>query len=133
MNDEKYEEALEFVYEKGEASISMIQRRFRIGYNRAARIVERMEREGVVGPVHGDQAEGSAEKEGIGRGLHDQGRRIEIMNVTGKCVKVFLGVCALLWLAPAFGHADTLDSSRRRTVRSIPWRPAFNSGYPCQP
>jgi DNA segregation ATPase FtsK/SpoIIIE, S-DNA-T family len=53
LNDEKYEEALEFVYEKGEASISMIQRRFRIGYNRAARIVERMEREGVVGPSTG--------------------------------------------------------------------------------
>ena len=53
MNDEKYEEALSFVYEKGEASISMIQRRFRIGYNRAARIVERMEREGVVGPSDG--------------------------------------------------------------------------------
>ena len=53
MNDEKYEEALEFVHEKGEASISMIQRRFRIGYNRAARIVERMEREGVVGPSTG--------------------------------------------------------------------------------
>ena len=53
MNDEKYEEAMEFVYEKGEASISMVQRRFRIGYNRAARIVERMEREGVVGPSTG--------------------------------------------------------------------------------
>jgi DNA segregation ATPase FtsK/SpoIIIE, S-DNA-T family len=53
MNDEKYEEAIEFVYEKGEASISMIQRRFRIGYNRAARIVERMEKEGVVGPSTG--------------------------------------------------------------------------------
>ncbi|MGD0231135.1 MAG: DNA translocase FtsK 4TM domain-containing protein [Syntrophorhabdales bacterium] len=53
MNDEKYEEALKFVSEKGEASISMIQRRFRIGYNRAARMVERMEREGVVGPSTG--------------------------------------------------------------------------------
>jgi len=53
MNDEKYEEAIGFVHEKGEASISMIQRRFRIGYNRAARIVERMEREGVVGPSTG--------------------------------------------------------------------------------
>jgi S-DNA-T family DNA segregation ATPase FtsK/SpoIIIE len=53
MNDEKYEEAIEFVHDKGEASISMIQRRFRIGYNRAARIVERMEREGVVGPSTG--------------------------------------------------------------------------------
>jgi len=53
MSDEKYEEALRFVYDRGEASISMIQRRFRIGYNRAARMVERMEREGVVGPSSG--------------------------------------------------------------------------------
>jgi len=53
MNDEKYQEAVEFVMTKGEASISMVQRRFRIGYNRAARIIERMEREGVVGPSDG--------------------------------------------------------------------------------
>jgi len=53
MNDEKYEEAVRFVSEKGEASISMIQRRFRIGYNRSARMVERMEREGLVGPSTG--------------------------------------------------------------------------------
>ncbi|MBA4391214.1 MAG: cell division protein FtsK [Syntrophus sp. (in: bacteria)] len=53
MDDEKYQEAVEFVMSKGEASISMVQRRFRIGYNRAARIVERMERGGVVGPSDG--------------------------------------------------------------------------------
>jgi S-DNA-T family DNA segregation ATPase FtsK/SpoIIIE len=53
MSDEKYEEAVKFVSEKGEASISMIQRRFRIGYNRSARMVERMEREGLVGPSTG--------------------------------------------------------------------------------
>jgi DNA segregation ATPase FtsK/SpoIIIE, S-DNA-T family len=53
MDDEKYREAVEFVVDKGEASISMVQRRFRIGYNRAARIVDRMEREGVVGPSDG--------------------------------------------------------------------------------
>ncbi|MCS7280031.1 MAG: DNA translocase FtsK 4TM domain-containing protein [Desulfobacterota bacterium] len=51
--DEKYEEAKEFVIERGEASISMIQRRFRIGYNRAARIIERMEKEGIIGPSDG--------------------------------------------------------------------------------
>jgi DNA segregation ATPase FtsK/SpoIIIE, S-DNA-T family len=53
IDDEKYQEAVDFVSERGEASISMIQRRFRIGYNRAARIVERMEQEGVVGPATG--------------------------------------------------------------------------------
>lgn len=49
--DPVYDEALEFVTGKGSASISLIQRRFRIGYNRAARIIEQMEREGVVGPA----------------------------------------------------------------------------------
>jgi S-DNA-T family DNA segregation ATPase FtsK/SpoIIIE len=53
IDDEKYKEAVEFVVDRGEASISMVQRRFRIGYNRAARIVERMERDGVVGPSDG--------------------------------------------------------------------------------
>jgi len=51
--DEKYDEAVAFVAETGQASISLIQRRFRVGYNRAARIVEKMEVEGVVGPSDG--------------------------------------------------------------------------------
>ena len=51
--DEKYDEAVTFVADTGQASISLIQRRFRIGYNRAARIVERMEVEGIVGPSDG--------------------------------------------------------------------------------
>jgi S-DNA-T family DNA segregation ATPase FtsK/SpoIIIE len=51
--DEKYDEALAFVSQLGHASISLVQRRFRIGYNRAARIIEKMEREGVIGPADG--------------------------------------------------------------------------------
>ena len=51
--DEKYDEAVAFVAEIGQASISLVQRRFRIGYNRAARIIEKMEEEGVVGPSDG--------------------------------------------------------------------------------
>ena len=51
--DEKYDEALAIVAKDSQASISYIQRRLRIGYNRAARIIETMEREGVVGPSDG--------------------------------------------------------------------------------
>lgn len=48
--DEHWEPALELTLRLKQASISKIQRHLRIGYNRAARIVERMEREGLVGP-----------------------------------------------------------------------------------
>jgi DNA segregation ATPase FtsK/SpoIIIE, S-DNA-T family len=51
--DELYDQALQIVLESGQASISMIQRRLRIGYNRSARIVEQMEREGIVMPPDG--------------------------------------------------------------------------------
>ena len=51
--DEKYDEAVQIVTETGQASISMLQRRMRVGYNRAARMIEIMEKEGVVGPSDG--------------------------------------------------------------------------------
>ncbi len=51
--DEMYDEAVRIVMETNQASISMIQRRLRIGYNRAARMVEQMEREGIVMPPDG--------------------------------------------------------------------------------
>jgi S-DNA-T family DNA segregation ATPase FtsK/SpoIIIE len=51
--DEMYDEAVRIVTETGQASISMIQRRLRVGYNRAARMVEQMEREGLVMPADG--------------------------------------------------------------------------------
>jgi S-DNA-T family DNA segregation ATPase FtsK/SpoIIIE len=47
--DELYEQALDIVKQTKQASISMIQRRLKIGYNRAANIIEMMEREGIVG------------------------------------------------------------------------------------
>ena len=53
--DEKYDEAVALVTETGQASISMIQRRLRVGYNRAARMIEMMERDGVVGPSDGSK------------------------------------------------------------------------------
>jgi DNA segregation ATPase FtsK/SpoIIIE, S-DNA-T family len=51
--DEMYYKALEFGESAGEVSISSIQRRFKIGYNRAARIMEMMEDDGLVGPPKG--------------------------------------------------------------------------------
>jgi DNA segregation ATPase FtsK/SpoIIIE, S-DNA-T family len=51
--DEMYDQAVAIVTETQQASISMIQRRLRVGYNRAARMVEQMERDGVVGPPDG--------------------------------------------------------------------------------
>ena len=53
--DEKYDEAVALVTETRQASISMIQRRLRVGYNRAARMIEMMERDGVVGPSDGSK------------------------------------------------------------------------------
>ncbi len=51
--DEKYDEAVELVVETRQASISMLQRRLRVGYNRAARMIEVMEQQGIVGASDG--------------------------------------------------------------------------------
>ncbi len=49
--DEMYEQARDLVMESRQASISWLQRRLRVGYNRAARMIERMEREGLIAPA----------------------------------------------------------------------------------
>ena len=51
--DEMYHKAVEHAESVGEVSISSIQRRFKIGYNRAARIMELMEEDGLVGMPKG--------------------------------------------------------------------------------
>ncbi len=53
--DEMYDQAVALVTDTRQASISMIQRRLRVGYNRAARMIEKMEQEGVVGPADGSK------------------------------------------------------------------------------
>ncbi len=56
MSDEMYDLAVQLVTESRQASISWLQRRLRVGYNRAARMIERMEREGVVTSGEGGRA-----------------------------------------------------------------------------
>src|SRR3990167_2282543 len=51
--DELYDQAVALVAKTRQASISMVQRRLRIGYNRAARLIEMMEKQGLVGPADG--------------------------------------------------------------------------------
>jgi S-DNA-T family DNA segregation ATPase FtsK/SpoIIIE len=56
IDDNLYEEAVSVVRQLGQASASLLQRRMRIGYTRAARIVDMMEERGVVGPQQGSKA-----------------------------------------------------------------------------
>ena len=63
VSDPKYGEAVQFVMEQGRASISMIQRRMRIGFNRAARFIEQMEADGVIGAQEGSKPRTVLKKE----------------------------------------------------------------------
>ena len=62
-DDPVYNEAIEIVMQKGTASASMLQRALRVGYNRAANIIDELEKNGIVGP-----AQGSKPRKVIGRG-----------------------------------------------------------------
>ncbi len=53
--DEMYEEAVRIVVEMGKGSTSILQRRLRLGYGRAARLIDMMERDGIVGPADGSK------------------------------------------------------------------------------
>ncbi len=53
--DEMYDEAVRLVVEMGKASTSTLQRRLRLGYSRAARLIDMMERDGIVGPADGSK------------------------------------------------------------------------------
>lgn len=55
VEDELYPSAVELILEMNTASVSMLQRRFRIGYTRAARLIDEMEARGIVGPYEGSK------------------------------------------------------------------------------
>ncbi len=52
-DDDLYRDALQVVIDSGKASASLLQRRLRVGYARAARLIETMEDQGVIGPADG--------------------------------------------------------------------------------
>lgn len=54
-NDEYWDDAVDMIVQQQSASVSMLQRRFQIGYNRAARMVDEMENKGIVGPSEGSK------------------------------------------------------------------------------
>jgi S-DNA-T family DNA segregation ATPase FtsK/SpoIIIE len=70
LSDELYDQAIAIVSEMRTVSISMLQRKMRIGYNRSARMIERMERDGIVGP-----ADGAKPREVLIRGLGEMSER----------------------------------------------------------
>ena len=53
--DELFSAAVEVILETGQASVSMLQRRLKLGYSRAARLVDQMEERGIVGPFEGSK------------------------------------------------------------------------------
>ena len=53
--DDRYDEILAYTSSMKEVSASLLQRKFRLGYPRAARMIEKFEREGVVGPANGSK------------------------------------------------------------------------------
>ncbi|GAA0365950.1 S-DNA-T family DNA segregation ATPase FtsK/SpoIIIE [Bacillus horti] len=55
IEDDLYQDAVDMVVNQGSASVSMLQRRFRIGYTRAARLIDSMEANGIVGPYEGSK------------------------------------------------------------------------------
>lgn len=55
VNDELFDDAVQLILEMQTASVSMLQRRFRIGYTRAARLIDAMEAKGIVGPYEGSK------------------------------------------------------------------------------
>ena len=54
-DDPLYNEVLDFAMETGKISASLIQRRFRLGYNRAARMIDLLEERGIIGPQNGSK------------------------------------------------------------------------------
>lgn len=69
--DDLYEQAVQLVITTGQASASFIQRRMRVGYPRAARMIEMMEEDGIIGPAVGSKAREVYAKQAVSRKPYD--------------------------------------------------------------
>ncbi len=68
FSDPLYQDAVKFVMEQDRISISMLQRYLRIGFNKAARFIEMMERDGIIGPQEGSKPRAVIKKNKWSRG-----------------------------------------------------------------
>ncbi len=66
---------MRIVVETGQASVSMLQRRMRLGYSRAARIVDQMQEAGIVGPADGSKPRSINKNHVLVKAIHDQAKR----------------------------------------------------------
>lgn len=73
--DERFEDAVRVVVETGQASVSMLQRRMRLGYTRAARIVDQMQEAGIVGAADGSKPRTINKNHPLVKGILDQAKR----------------------------------------------------------
>jgi len=73
--DERFDDAVRMVIETGQASVSMLQRRMRLGYARAARIVDQMHEAGIVGPPDGSKPRTINKHHAAVKAIYDQAKR----------------------------------------------------------
>ena len=71
-DDPLYNEIVDFCIESGKVSASLLQRRFRLGYNRAARIVDLLEERGIIGPANGSKPREVLVKMDSGASIEDE-------------------------------------------------------------
>lgn len=73
--DERFDDAVRVVVETGQASVSMLQRRMRLGYTRAARIVDQMQEAGIVGAADGSKPRTINKNHPLVKGIIEQAKR----------------------------------------------------------
>ena len=80
--DELLPQAVDVIFETGQASVSMLQRRLKLGYSRAARIVDQMEQMGIVGPFEGSKPRAVLV-------TRDQWRQMQLVSGTAPTEKIY--------------------------------------------